>query len=123
MPESSSILATIRKMIGGDAESTDFDIDLIVAINSAISTLYQIGIETLKLDGSGFSVTGEEETWDDLIGDYKYIDMVKGYIYDKVRLMFDPPQNSFLTKAIQDRILETEWRLTVAIETDNEENN
>lgn len=121
MPESSSILATIRKMIGGDTESTDFDLDLIVAINSAISTLYQIGVETLKSDGSSFTITGESETWDDLIGDYKHMEMIKGYVYDKVRLMFDPPQNSFLTKAIQDRILETEWRLTVAIETDNKE--
>lgn len=120
MLEITSILATIRKMIGGDTESTDFDVDLIVAINSAISTLYQLGLET-KLNGSGFQITGEEETWDELIGDYRYVDMIKGYIYQRVKLMFDPPQNSFLVNAIQDRLKETEWRLTVAIESDNKE--
>lgn len=120
MLEITSILATIRKMIGGDTESTDFDIDLIIAINSAISTLYQLGLET-KLNGSGLQITGEEETWDELVGDYKYVDMIKGYIYQRVKLMFDPPQNSFLVNAIQDRLKETEWRLTVAIESDNKE--
>ena len=119
MPENASILMTIRKLIGGDVESTDFDTDLIIAINSAISTLYQLGIQTEGMSGKGFVVTGEDETWGDLIKDYQYIEMVKGYIYQKVRLMFDPPQNSFLVNAIQDQIKETEWRLTVALESDN----
>ncbi len=118
MHEETSILVTIRKMIGGDTESNEFDKDLIVAINSAISTLYQLGIETLK-SGGGFSITGESETWDDLLGDFMHLDMVKGYIYLKTRLMFDPPQNSFLVNSIQDQIKEMEWRITVAIETDN----
>ena len=120
MAEEVSILRTIKKMIGGDVESTDFDTDIIVAINSAISTLYQIGIESLNAEtGDCFAVTGEIETWEDYLGDYKYIDMVKGYIYQRGRLMFDPPQNSFLVNAIQDQIKETEWRVTVAVETDN----
>lgn len=119
MYEEPSILKTIKKMIGGDTDSDDFDVDLITAINSAISTLYQLGVETLNSAGSAFSITSEAETWDDLIGDYKHIDMIKGYIYQRVRLMFDPPQNSFLVNAIQDQIKETEWRLTVAIDSNN----
>lgn len=121
MAEETSILKTIKKMIGGDVDSEDFDIDLIVAINSAISTLYQLGVETLKLNGNVFSISGEEETWENLIGEYKYIDMIKGYVYQRVRLIFDPPQNSFLVKAIEDQIKETEWRITVAIESDNDD--
>ena len=122
MPVDTSILWTIKKMIGGDVESNDFDVDLIVCINSAISTLYQLGIETLNpTTANGFCITGEEETWDEFLGDYKYLEMVKGYIYQRVRLMFDPPQNSFLVDAIKDQIKETEWRITVAIETDNQE--
>lgn len=114
-----SILKTIKKMIGGDADSEDFEVDLLIAINSAISTLYQLGVETPGIAGSSFTVYSDAETWDDLIGDYKYIDMIKGYIYQRVRLMFDPPQNSFLVNAIQDQIKETEWRLTVAIDSNN----
>ena len=120
MSEETSILRTIKKMIGGDVESNEFDTDIIVAINSAISTLYQLGIETLNPEtGAGFAITDDTETWEDFLGSLKYLDMVKGYIYLKVRLMFDPPQNSFLVSAIQDQIKEIEWRITVAIETDN----
>lgn len=115
-----SILNSIKKMIGGDLYSTEFDLDLIVAINSAISTLYQLGIETLNgSTGEEFRVTGEGELWSDYLKDYKYLDMVKGYIYQRVRLMFDPPQNSFLVNAIQDQLKETEWRIVVSLETDN----
>lgn len=123
MGEEQSILNTIKKMIGGDIESTEFDTDLIVAINSAISTLYQIGIESLDaVTEDNFHVSGPEEIWSDYLKDYKYLDMVKGYIYQRVRLMFDPPQNSFLVSAIQDQLKETEWRIMVSVETDNEKN-
>ncbi len=121
--EEASILNTIKKMLGGDVDSHDFDIDIITAINSAISTLYQIGIESLNsITGEDYAITGPGETWSDYLGDFKHLNMVKGYIYQRVRLMFDPPQNSFLVSSIQDQIKETEWRLTVAIETDNDPN-
>lgn len=123
MSDQSSILNTIKEMVLGDCESKEFDRDILVAINSAISTLYQIGIESLNAEtGEGFTVTGEDEQWADYLGDFKFLDMVKGYIYQRVRLMFDPPQNSFLVNAIQDSIKETEWRITVAVETDNAKN-
>lgn len=121
MIDEANILRTIKKMIGGDVDSDDFDVDLVVAINSAISTLYQIGIETLNTNGDCFAIVTGDETWFDYLGEYKFINMVKEYIYQKVRLAFDPPQNSFLVNAIQDQIKETEWRLKVAVETDNQE--
>lgn len=119
-----SILASIKKMIGGDTYSTEFDTDLIIAINSVISTLYQLGIETVdETTGNEFQITGESEFWSDYLKDYKYLDMVKGYIYQRVRLMFDPPQNSFLVNAIQDQLKETEWRIIVAVESENSNQN
>lgn len=120
MSVENSILITIRKMIGGDTESMDFDLDLIVCINSAISTLYQLGIKTVNPNTKdSFEVTGEEETWSDFLGDYKYLNMIKTYVYQKVRLIFDPPQNSFLVNAIQDQLKEIEWRIVVGVESDN----
>lgn len=122
MYEEPSILITIKTMIGGDIDSSDFDLDIITAINSAISTLHQLGIESVNQSTSGdFVVTGEDETWDEYLGDYKHLGMVKGYIYQRVRLMFDPPQNSFLVNAIQDQIKETEWRITVAVDSSKKE--
>lgn len=115
-----SILRTIKKMIGGDVESSEFDTDLIISINSAIAALYQVGIETLNAEtDAGFAITGEDETWSDYLGDFKHVDMVKTYIYQKVRLIFDPPQNTTLISAIQDQMKENEWRIMVAAESDN----
>jgi len=115
-----SILHTIKKMIGGDVESSEFDTDLIISINSAIATLYQIGIEALNAEtGAGFTITGEAETWSDYLGNFKHVDMVKTYIYQRVRLIFDPPQNTVLISAIQDQMKENEWRIMVAAESEN----
>ena len=115
-----SILHTIKKMIGGDVESSEFDTDLIISINSAIATLYQIGIEALNAEtGAWFTITGEAETWSDYLGNFKHVDMVKTYIYQRVRLIFDPPQNTVLISAIQDQMKENEWRIMVAAESEN----
>lgn len=42
MPD--SILTYIKKLLGIDAEETDFDPDIILFINSAIAAYYQIGV-------------------------------------------------------------------------------
>lgn len=59
----------------------------------------------------GFSITGVNETWDQLLQDNKKVDAVKTYIYLKVRLIFDPPVNAFVVDAIERQIRELEWRL------------
>lgn len=119
-----SILLTIKKMIGGDIDSDEFDTDLIVSINSVIATLCQIGIESLnKETGADFAITGENETWDDYLGNFKHVDMIKSYIYQRVRMIFDPPQNSTLISSIQEQIKENEWRIMVAAESDDSKSN
>lgn len=64
----------------------------------------------------GFVCTGKDQTWTDYLGDFAYLEAVKTFIYLKTRLVFDPPQNSFLVSAIQDQITELTWRLNVRIE-------
>lgn len=108
-----SILLTIKKLIGGNVYGDAFDDEIIYNINSVMSILTQLGVGP----EDGFFITGEDETWDDYIGDRNDIDMVKTYIYTKVRLMFDPPSNSFLIDSMNKLCSEFEWRLNVAIET------
>lgn len=106
-----SILDTIKKMLGLPDTQTAFDIDIIIDINMAINTLSQIGVGPKE----GFSITGPDETWEEYIGTSPKLEMVKAYIYLKVKQIFDPGSNS-LTQAIETQIKELEWRISVQVD-------
>lgn len=108
-----SILISIKKLLGITEEYTHFDQDIIMHINSALFTLDQLGVVSLK----GFRITGESEEWDDLLDGDADLEAVKSYIYLKVRILFDPPSSSVLMESINRQISEFEWRLNVAVET------
>lgn len=112
---SDSILVTVKKLLGIEREYTQFDMDVIVNINSAIMTLRQLGVGPQD----GFSITGEDEKWEDLIGDSKLLDQVETYLYLKTKIVFDPPTSSFVLEAYKEQIKELEWRLE---EQNNPEN-
>lgn len=115
MDEINSILKSTRKKLGLDPETaTEFDPDLIDAINATISILTQVGIGA----NTGFAVHDESQTWDELLGNDPRYNMAKTYVFDRVRLMFDTSSmSSYVLSNIQDRIREFEWRLNVAAET------
>lgn len=104
-----SILTSIKKLLGIEAEYTHFDADIIMHINSVLSILGQLGVgpETC------FSISSAEETWDQFVTGEKF-SMVKSYVYLKVRLLFDPPLSSAAIESINRQISELEWRLFVA---------
>lgn len=104
-----SILTSVKKLLGLEADYTQFDDDIIIHTNMALMSLTQIGIGP---DG-GFAISDDATTWTDFIGDRKDINGIKTYIFLKVRLVFDPPQNSFLIESINKQITELEWRLSV----------
>lgn len=104
-----SILNTIKKLLGLDAEYTQFDTDIIVFINSVFGTLYQLGV------GKPFSITSAEETWSDYLEDVSKLEMIKSYMYMKVRLAFDPPTGGLLD-ALKEQAAELEWRINVMVD-------
>lgn len=109
-PITQSILKTIKKMLGIDENHKAFDLDVIVDINATFLTLNELGIGPEY----PYAITGESETWSDFLGDQeKYLAGVQTYVYMRVRLMFDPPSNSFLVDSMQKQIQEFEWRFTV----------
>lgn len=108
----SSILRTIKSMLGPDSDYEVFDQDIIVFINSALMTLSQLGVGPEE----GFRITGYSETWDDFFGEKTDIEAVKSYMYMKVKLAFDPPVNSSVASAYNDQCREFEWRLNVAVD-------
>ena len=102
-----SILNTIKKMLGIQADYTPFDTDILVYINSAMMVLQQIGVGP----ENGFRVSGPNETWNGFLSDEKFYDGVKTYIYLSVKVLFDPPGNSFVMDAMKTLKEELEWRL------------
>lgn len=107
-----SILDSVKKALGITSEYEHFDADLIMHINSVLSLLTQLGVGPVN----GYSIEDKTATWTDFIQDDKQLQMVKSYVYLKVRLLFDPPQSSAVMDCIKTQILELEWRLNVVSE-------
>lgn len=112
---SESILDSIKSMLGSDADYTVFDNEILVFINSAFSTLNQLGVGP----SNGFMIKGSSETWADFLGDATRLESVKQYIFMKVKIGFDPPANSSVLSAYKDMCSELEWRLNVATDPGN----
>lgn len=113
-----SILTSIKKMLGIEESYTHFDADLVMHINSVFSILTQMGVGS----SDGFSIENEDKEWNDFLrGDPAKLSLVKSYIFLKVRLLFDPPQNSFAVESINRQISEFEWRLNVAVDSTEKE--
>lgn len=107
-----SILTSIKKLIGITEECTDFDIDIIMHINSVLSILCQIGVGPSE----GFSIEDSSATWDEFIESNSKLEMVKSYVYLKVRMMFDPPINGAVMEAMKRNIDELEWRMNISVD-------
>lgn len=107
-----SILTETKKVLGQDEDSTVFDQDIRMHINSALGTLNQLGLGPV----GGFEVIDETQTWADfLVTDVK-LSPVKSYVHLRVKLLFDPPANSWTITAMKDQIEQLEWRLNIARE-------
>lgn len=108
-----SILVSIKKMLGTDDNYPPFDADIIVHINSALMKLTQLGIGPK----TGFMIADYTETWSDFLTNKVMLGAVKEYIYLSVKIMFDPPTNSFVMDAMKKQIEQLEWRLNVMAES------
>ena len=95
-------------MLGIIEEDESFDIDIIIHINTAFSTLTQLGVGPKE----GFAIRDKTTLWTEFVDDIR-LENVRSYIYLKVRQAFDPPTNSAVLDAISRQISELEWRMNV----------
>jgi hypothetical protein len=102
-----SILTSTKKILGIADDYTVFDLDIITHINSAFSTLTQLGVGP----PSGFMIEDATVEWSDFIGDDLQYNSVKSYVFLRVRQLFDPPATSYLIAAYEKQLAELEWRL------------
>lgn len=60
----------------------------------------------------GFMVVDKTQTWKDYVGEeYQDLAALTSYLYIKVKLIFDPPANSFTIDALNKTASEYLWRL------------
>lgn len=104
-----SILNSVKKNLGLDANYEVFDPDIIMHINSVFGTLHQLGVGPL----GGFQIEDENNTWGEFTDNLVLLNPVKSYITLQVRMMFDPPTTSFHLEAIKEQIREFEWRISI----------
>lgn len=111
-----SILTSTKKILGIAEDYTAFDHDIVTHINAVFGILSQLGIGPVE----GFIVEDAEAEWSDFVvpSDELHIlpsdqmNLVKTYVFLKVRMLFDPPGTSFLIEAMNNQISEYEWRLS-----------
>ncbi len=102
-----SILTSTKKILGIASDYAAFDFDVITHINSALSTLTQLGIGPIE----GFAIEDATAEWEDFFADDPRYNSIKSYVFLKVKMLFDPPTTSYLIDAMQNQIQEFEWRL------------
>ena len=103
-----SILTSTKKILGIGASYTEFDLDIITHINASFSIINQLGVGP----ENGFMVEDEAAEWADLELPDNQMNLLRTYIFLKVRILFDPPNTSFLLDAMTKQITEYETRLS-----------
>lgn len=110
-----SILMSVKKMLGGlnPEEESPFDADIIMQINGAFSVLQQLGVGPRE----GFSIEDSGKLWTEFTTDTIILNMVKPYMYAKVRLAFDTPTSSAVKEALEHQVAEFEYRMNTRIDS------
>lgn len=108
----SSILDDVKTTLGLPSDYTPFDSEVLIHINSVFSTLHQLGLGP----EDGFVIEDKTSQWSSFMNTDKRLSAVKSYIYLRVRLLFDPPPQESVLRAMTAQVEQSEWRLTVAKE-------
>lgn len=103
-----SILKSTKKILGVSLDDESFDLDIITYINTAFSTLTDLGVGS----GEGFVIEDDTSVWEDFLAEQPIeLSKIKTCIGLQVRLLFDPPTTSYLLDVLQKQLLEQQWRL------------
>lgn len=103
----SSILITIKKLLGGAAESDHFNLDILIQINMALSRAFQLGVfaQPITID--------ESTEWEEFGLRDDILSMLKTFVYLKTKRVFDPPETASMVQVLDEAIKEQEWLLEV----------
>lgn len=89
-----------------------YDDELVMLINVELNTLNQAGVGVV-----GFQITDNTSKWNDFLGDDETKQsLAKQFVWQRVKVKFDPPANQFVQQAILDSTNEMIWRANVQAE-------
>ena len=105
-----SVLTSVKKCLNGIPENDEaFDEDLLLNINSAFSTLYQLGIGPEE----GYAIESKADEWSDFVSDVRLQSLIKDYIVTYCKISWYPPESGFVMTSLEKRLEEMKWRLRV----------
>ena len=107
-----SIFISIKNLLGASEDDTGFDNDIIDLINAQFLRLYHLGVG----DNPSFTISGPNETWDDLTDDKSLQSSARTYIFSKVKRRFDPSASPTVDAALKESIDEEEFTLNIQAE-------
>lgn len=107
-----SILTSIKKLLGIEADYEIFDADIIMHINSVFMDLNQLGVGP----EDGFFIEDDTSVWTDFVPKVGQLEAIKSYIFLRVKLLFDPPASSSVIESYNRQIEKMEFRLNMAAE-------
>lgn len=112
-----SILETMLTVAGDSPSMPAYKTDIMMFVNGLFGRLKNLGIGPEE----GFYITGDEETWDDFMDEGSERAAVQSYMTFKIKLMFDPPQNSAVLQSYERLAAEFEWNAQMDAEMAEEE--
>lgn len=114
-----SILMSVKKMLGGlePTEESPFDADIIMQINGTFGILQQLGVGPKE----GFSIVDSAAQWTDFVTDTTLLNMIKPYMFARVKLGFDlSSTSSAVVTALQNQVSEFEFRMNAHVDPGEE---
>jgi hypothetical protein len=109
MANDGKMLDTIKVGFGLQPDYNPFDAEILMHINSVLSTLNQLGV------GPQEGIIADANTpWSALLEEDKRLENVKSYVFLRVKMLFDAnAMTQHVIAAYQKMIEELEWRITV----------
>lgn len=104
-----SILDSVKKVLNLAPDFTPFDQDVILHINGVLADLSLLGIGPEQ----GFMIEDNSALWSTFLGGDLRLNLVKPYMYLRVRLLFDPPTLGYVIDAMKGQIAEFAWKINV----------
>lgn len=94
-----------------------YDDELVMLINVELNVLNQAGVGV-----TGFQIADATSKWSDFLGENEEKQSIaKQFVWQRVKVKFDPPANSFVQDAILKSTEEMIWRANVQAEGSFEE--
>lgn len=99
------VLDDTKHVLGVDHFFKEFDLDILMHVNSAFFLLHDQGV------GESVPAVEADTKWADIVPEIDLIPIVKSYVFVVVRLAFDRPETSYGIQALERMRDEWGWRL------------